>query len=188
MACTDTIITENIDYCPDQETPAGISSVSIYAARVSDFDAIVKPLALGVAVSLEEAGKITGPHTFAGDNGFFKINILPDTGLVDSENQGEKGSKTNVNNFAGTLPGITARNLGFIRKYQNVGMIFLVTQIDGKIRQIGSEDSPAYLSEASGSSGQAPGDINGIPVKFSDVQAYQAPIYEGVITEFTPPV
>lgn len=186
MACTDTIVTENIDFCPDQESAAGVSPVSIFAARVSDFDTIVKPLALGVAVSLDEAGSIAGPHTFTAPKGFFKINILPDTGVVESTNEGEKGSKTNTNSFAGTLPGITARNLGFIRKYQNVGMIFLVTQIDGKVRQIGSEDSPAYLSEASGTTGLVAGDINGIPIRFTDVQAYQAPIYTGTITEYTP--
>ena len=186
MACTDTIVTENIDYCPDQETAAGVSSTEIYAARVSDFDDIIAPPALGVATSLSEAATITGPHTFTAPKGFFKMNFLPDTGLVESTNEGEKGSKTNTNSYGGTLPGITARNLGFVRKYQNVGMIFLVTQIDGTIRQIGSKISPAYLSEASGTTGQKAGDINGIPVKFTDTQAYQAPIYSGTITEFTP--
>lgn len=186
MACTDTIATENIDYCPDQETAAGVSSVEIYAARVSDFDTIIAPPSLSEATTLAEAATITGPHTFTAPKGFFKLNILPDTGLVESSNEGEKGSKTNTNSFSGTLPGITARNLGMIRKYQNVGMIFLVTQIDGKVRQIGSKISPAYLSEASASTGQKAGDINGIPVKFTDTQAYQAPIYTGTITEFTP--
>lgn len=186
MACTDTIATENIDFCADQETAAGVSSVEIYGARVSDFDTIAEPPALGVATTLDEAATIGTAHTFTAPKGFFKLNILPDTGLVESTNEGEKGSKTNTNSFGGTLPGVTARNLGFVRKYQNVGMIFLVTQIDGKVRQIGSKNSPAYLSEASGTSGQKAGDINGIPVKFTDTQAYQAPIYTGAITEFTP--
>jgi len=186
MACTDTIVTENMDFCADQENAAGISPVEIYAARVIDFDAIIKPLALGVAVSLEEAGSITGPHTFTAPKGFFKISILPDTGSVETANEGEKGAKTNTNSFSGTIPGNSARNIGFIRKYQNVGMIFLVKQINGDVRQIGSEDSPAYLSEASGSTGLKAGDINGIPVKFTDVQAYPAPVYTGAITEFTP--
>lgn len=187
MACTDTIALENIEYCPEEEIAAGISPTEIFACPVSKFTTIAEPPALNVATTLAEAATISDPHTFTGDDGFFKINILPETGMVDSENQGEKGNKTNVNNFSGTLPGITARNLGLIRKYQNVGMIFIVTQIDGKKRQLGSKNSPAYLSEASASTGQKPGDINGIPVKFSDVQAFQAPIYTGVITEFTPP-
>jgi len=186
MACVDTIATENIDFCADQENPAGISPVEIYAARVIDFETIIKPAALGVATTLELAGSIVDPHAFPAGKGFFKINILPDTGSVETTNEGEKGSKTNTNVFSGTLPGNSARNIGFIRKYQNVGMIFLVKQINGEIRQIGSEDSPAYLTEASGTTGLKAGDINGMPVKFADVQSYPAPVYTGTITEFTP--
>lgn len=186
MACTDTIVTENIDFCPDTENPAGISSVEIFAARVSDFDTIAEPSKLGVATSLTEAGSITEAHTFPASKGFFKINIMPDTGSVETTNEGEKGSKTNTNTFGGTLQGNSARNIGFIRKYQNVGMIFLVTQINGEIRQIGSKNSPAYLSEATGSTGLKAGDVNGMPIKFADVQAYPAPVYTAAVTEFTP--
>lgn len=184
--CSDTIVTENMDYCPDTETAAGISPVEVYAARVSDFESIAPIPALGAATSLTEAATITGPHTFAVGKGFFKISTLPETGLVETANEGEKGSKTNKNSYAATLPGNTARNRGFIRKYQNVGMIFIVKTIDGQQVQIGSKVSPAYLIEATPSFGQKAGDVNGIPIKFEDVQAYPAPNYEGVITEFTP--
>jgi len=186
--CSDTILTENIDFCADQENAAGVSSVEIFACRVQDFLTIAEPPALGTAVSLAEAATIATAHTFAVGKGFFKINVLPHTGLVDFEPQGEPGSKTNVNSFSGTLPGISARNKGFIRKYQNIGMIFIVTQITGEKVQIGSKVSPAYLTEAPGTSGQKPGDVSGISVKFSDTQAYPAPTYASTITEFTPPV
>jgi hypothetical protein len=186
MACNETIVTENMDYCPDQENAAGVSPVEIYAAKVADFLSIKKPPALNVATSLAEAATIVGPHTFTPPKGFFKINVLPETGNVETANEGEKGSKTNRNSFAGTLPGVNARNKGFIRKYQNVGMIFLVTDVNGIIHQIGSEVSPAYMTEATPNTGQKAGDVNGIPVKFEDVQAYPAPVYTGTITEFTP--
>ena len=67
-------------------------------------------------------------------------------------------------------------------------MIFLVSQIDGEIKQIGSKASPAFLSEGSGSSGQKIGDVNGTPIKFEAVNFSPPPTYTGVITEFTPPV
>jgi hypothetical protein len=186
MACTDTIVTDNIDYCPEDENPSGVSPVEIYAARVSDFENLIAPPLLSVATTLADAATIAGPHTFPTGKGFFKINILPDTGLVETANEGEKGSKSNANSFAGTLPGTGAKVGGFIRKYQNVGMVFLVTQVNGDIKQIGSKISPAYLSEASGSTGQAVGDVHGTPIRFTDVQAYPAPVYTGAITEFTP--
>ena len=186
--CSDTIITENIDYCPDTETAAGISPVEIYGARVSDFDTIAPIPALSAATSLTEAATIPGTHTFPVGKGFFKINILPETGDSPGANEGEKGSRSNRNALAGTLPGNTARNRGFIRKYQNVGMIFIYKTIDGQTIQLGSEVSPAYLTEATPSFGVKGGDINGIPVKFEDIQAYPSPNYAGTITEFTPPV
>ncbi|MAF36470.1 hypothetical protein CL622_05130 [archaeon] len=184
--CTDTIATENIDFCADQENAAGVSPVNIWACRVKDFNSIAKPAALGAATTLDEAGSITESHAFTGDAGFFKISVLPETGSVETEGQGEKGSRTNVNSFAATLPGNGKRNTGFIRKYQNVGMIFIVEQVNGVKKQLGSERSPAYLSENTAASGIKAGDVNGMPIKFSDTQAYPAPDYEGTITEFTP--
>lgn len=186
MACVDTIVTENLDYCVDLETVAGISPTEIYCARVSDFETIVALPALDVATTLEEAGTIAGPHTFPAGKGFFKIGILSETGLVENANEGEKGSKSNRNSFSGTLPGTSATVAGFIRKYQNQPMIFLVSQVDGVIKQIGSKASPAFLSEASGSSGQKIGDVNGTPVKFEAVNVCPPPTYTGAITEFTP--
>lgn len=184
--CTDSIALENIDFCPTDEIAAGVSEVEIYAAPVSSFDSIIAPPALNVATTLDAAATITGPHTFTAPAGFFKLNILPDTGLVESAMVGEKGSKSFANSFSGTLPGNSARNLGFGRKFKNVGMIFLVKQTNGEVRQIGSAVKPAYMEEYNGTSGAKAEDINGIPYKFSDVQAYPAPIYSGVITEFTP--
>lgn len=186
--CADTIVTENIDFCVDLETVAGISPTEIYCALVSDFTDIIALPKLNVATSLDAAGTIVGPHTFPVDKGFFKLNILSETGLVENANEGEKGAKTNRNSFAGTLPGTGAKIAGFIRKYQNQPMIFLVAQIDGEIKQIGSKVSPAFLSEASGSSGQKVGDVNGTPIKFEAVNVCPPPTYTGVITEFTPPV
>lgn len=186
MACADTIVTENIDFCPDAELAAGVSSVQIWACRVVDFLTIIGLPSLATATSLAEAATIVGPHLFEAGKGFFKINVLPDTGMVDFANEGEKGNKSNSNSFGGTLPGNSPRNLGFIRKYQNVGMIFIVTELTGQMRQIGSEISPAYLTEAPGTTGQKSGDVNGIPVKFTDTQSSPAPVYTGIVTEFTP--
>lgn len=184
--CTDTIVTDNLDFCFDDENSAGISPVEIYAAPVADFDTIIAPPKKSVATSLEEAGTITGPHTFTAPKGFFKINILPDTGEVTTTGEGDKGMRTNRNAFAGTLYGNSAKVKGFIRKYQNTGMIFLVTDLNGVIHQIGSEISPAYLSENNHTTGLKSGDVSGVPVKFEDTQAYPAPVYTGAITEFTP--
>lgn len=186
MACTKSIVDENLDYCPTDEIAAGVSPVNIYGAFISDFDAIQELPALNVATSLAEAATIDTAHTFLTNKGFHKLNVLPDTGLVESVLVGEKGSKSVINSFAGTLPGTSARNKGYGRLVKNQGMIFLVTQINGDVVQIGSKNSPAYFEEYAPASGAKPEDVNGVPFKISAVDVCPAPVYTGTITEFTP--
>jgi hypothetical protein len=185
MACTDNIVSENLDYCPTDEIAAGVSEVEIYAAFVSDFDVIQEPAALSAATSYAEAATIDVAHTFPLNGGFFKLNVLPDTGNVESQLVGPKGSKSYTNVFTGTLPGTSARNLGFGRKAKNAGMIFLVKQTNGDIRQIGSATKPAYFEEFNANSGTTAEDVNGVPFSIQDTQPYPAPIYNSTITEFT---
>lgn len=186
MACTNNIVDENLDFCPTDEIGSGISEVEIYGAFVSDMDEIQEPPALSAALSNAEAATIGTAHTFLTGKGFFKLNILPDTGNVESALVGSKGSKSYTNTFVGTLPGTSARNLGFGRRAKNAGMIWLVKQTNGDIRQIGSKTKPAYFEEYNANSGTTAEDINGIPFNISDTQPYPAPIYTSTITEFTP--
>lgn len=186
MACTDSIVDENLDYCPTDEVAAGVSEVEIYGAFIDDFETIQEPTDLATATSYAEAATIDTAHTFQTGKGFFKMNILPDTGNVESPLVGPKGSKSYNNIFTGTLPGVTARNIGFGRKAKNAPMIWLVKQTNGDIRQIGSKTKPAYFEEYNANTGTTAEDVNGIPFNIQDTQPYAAPIYNSTITEFTP--
>ena len=183
---TDTINTENLDFCANAENVPGVSPIGVFACPVADFDTIAALPAKDAVTTLEAAATIPGPHTFSATKGFFKIAVLPNTGMVESAAEGEKGSKSFTNSFSGTLPNISAKSKGFLRKYQNVPMIFIVPQLNGDNVQLGSATSPAFLTEGTPSTGAKAGDVVGIPVKFSDVQGCPAPIYTGTITEFTP--
>ena len=186
--CTEPIPLENLDFCPTDETIAGVSEVGVYGATISDFATIAKPPELSAATSLEDAGTITEAHTFKAGRGFHKIYFLPDTGMVDSQKVGEKGNSSWTNTLTGSLPGTGARVSGYLRKYQNVPMIFVVKEKDGNVKQIGSELCPAYLTEGTPTSGAKPGDLKNTPIKFQDTQVQPAPEYAGTIEEFTPPV
>lgn len=186
MPCTDSIVDENLDFCPTDEQVGGTSNTQIWYCAHRDFTTIAEPPALDVAVSYEEAATIATAHTFTAPKGFKKLEVLPDTGVVESAIEGETGSKSVSNSFGGTLPGVSARNAGWFRKHKNLGMIFIVTERNGVKKQIGSKVNPAYISEASASSGLKSADVNGIPFKITDVQAYLAPVYAAVVTEFTP--
>lgn len=186
--CTDVIVDENIDFCPTDEIAAGTSEVEIYGAFLKDFEVVQAPPKLSLATSYTEAATISTAHTFKTDKGFFKMSILPDTGMVDSAPLGEKGSKSFANSFTGVIPGTSARNLGFGRKAKNAPMIFIITQADGTKKQIGSKVKPAYLEDFTATTGAKAEDVHGITMKVSDVQAYMAPVYDSTITEFTPSV
>ena len=184
--CTDNIVPENIDFCPTDEVASGVSETEIYAAFVADFDTISAPPALSAGTSYAELVTIPAAHTFTAPKGFFKLNVLPDTGLVESALVGNKGSKSYTNSFAGTLSGTSARNKGFGRKAKNAPMIFVVKLTNGERVQIGSETRPAYFEEFNPTSGATAEDVNGTAFKISDTQPYPAPIYAQTITEFTP--
>ena len=96
---TDTIVTDNLDFCANAENVPGVSPIDVFACPVAEFDSIIALPGKDVATSLEAAATITGPHTFSGGNGFFKIGILPETGMVESAAEGEKGSKSITNTF-----------------------------------------------------------------------------------------
>tara|TARA_R110002096_G_C14661308_1_gene728000 strand:+ start:5310 stop:5870 length:561 start_codon:yes stop_codon:yes gene_type:complete len=182
----DTIALENMDFCANAESIPGVSPMDIYACPVSEFEAIIGLPAKDAVTTLEAAATIVGPHTFGAGKGFFKIAILPETGMVESSTEGEKGGKSIVNSFAATLPNISAKSKGFIRKFKNIPMIFIIPQLNGDNVQLGSAKSPAFMTEGTPSTGAKAGDPIGIPLKFADVQDCPAPVYTGTITEFTP--
>lgn len=185
--CVDPIPLENIDFCPTQETAPGISEVGVYVAPVTDFETIEKPLELDAGTDLESVATISGAHTFKTDKGFFKVYINPDTGLVETAHGGEKGNISFNNSITGTLQGTGPLVAGFLRKYKNMPLIIIVKERSGNVKQIGSELSPAYLIEVTGTSGQKVGDNKNTIVKFQDTQNYPAPEYAGTIQEFPAP-
>jgi len=186
--CEDVIPLENIDYCPTEEIVAGVSETGVFGASVYDFLTIAKPLDLKTGTSLESIATIAEAHTFIVGRGFHRIYLDPDTGMIDTAQVGEKGNLNFNNSFSGGLQGTGARNAGYVRKYKSTPMIFVVKEKDGHIKQIGSELSPAYMTEVTASSGQKAGDVKRTTIKLMDTAPYPAPEYAGVITEFPAPV
>ncbi len=186
--CEDPIPLENLDYCPNDEIAPGVSEVGVYFAALSDFASIAKVPKKSEAASLTALGTIAEAHTFKEGRGFHKLYIKPDTGLVDGAQAGEKGGLSIANNFGGTLPNTGARTGGWIRKYLNVPGIVLVRERTDLVKQIGSELSPAYMSEVTPTGGQKPGDSVGVTIKITDSSGSIAPVYAGTIQEFPAPV
>jgi hypothetical protein len=178
---------ENIEFCPSDEVNAGVSEVGVYAASVSEFSTIEKPPSLKVATDLESCATIEGAHAFVDETngGFHKLQINPDSGMIETVQLGTKGNISFQNSFTFALRGTAAKVAGYARKYRNEPMIYIVKEKNGDVKQIGSQDSPAYMVELAAGSGQAPGDPKQSQFIIRDSQNYPAPEYAGTITEFT---
>lgn len=180
--CTNNIVDENIDFCPNDEVASGVSETELYVARVSDFSDIKEIPSLATVTSYAEAATISETHTFLAGKGFTKLNVLADTGNVTSESVGSKGAKSFTTSLAGTLPGTSARNKGFGRAWKNAPLIAIAKARTGEYVQIGSKSGPAFFDTFSPNTGTAPEDVNGIPFVISATTKAPAPVYGGDLT------
>lgn len=174
---------EKLEYNPDDQHEAGVPQLDIYVAPLAEFLTIGKVPELSAAANFEAAGSIAEAHTFDPGKGFVKMHIIPDTGALDSENVGEKGNASFTSGLKGTLPGVTAKNIGFSRWALNRPFIAMVPTKDGKFRQVGTEISPAYFTEVKPTSGAKPGDPNGVAFALSDGTTVPGPFYPFAVTE-----
>lgn len=187
MSCVDNIPIENLESCATEEVVAGVSETGVYAAPVKDFESIESPADFEAAVAEGDLATIAAAHVFKADKGFHKVQFIPFTGKVETAQVGEAGNLSFQNSLTGTLKGTSAKVAAWTRRYKNEPMIYIVKEKNGDVKQIGSELSPAYMSEFTGSSGAKAGDLKSSILKIMDTQAYPAPQYDGTIQEFPAP-
>lgn len=160
----------------------GIQHTQIYFAAIDWFSAIKKPPTQSAATTLASLITISENHTFLTGYGFMKIKATPKTGNIESPSAGETDGKVVNNVFTFMIPGSEAAVGGFRRKFQNRDGIWLVKEVDGTIRQIGSEEIPAIMETVTGTLGGGGHDgKKGRTFEIHDFQAYEAPIYTGTI-------
>ncbi|SDS12663.1 hypothetical protein SAMN04487764_1514 [Gillisia sp. Hel1_33_143] len=187
VECEDVIPIENLDSCPQDEVVAGISEVGVFGSPIKDFLSIAKPKDLKTALTNEELATIAEAHTFKEGKGFHRVDFIPFSGSVDSVQVGEVGSISMENSLGAAVKGTNARVAGYMRRYTNVPMLYIIKEKNGDVKQIGSELSPAYIAEVGATSGKKPGEAKQTVIKIKDTQAYMAPNYAGTIQEFPAP-
>jgi hypothetical protein len=137
---------------------------------------------------------IEDAHTFKADKGFHFIEVVDETGNVQSNAVGEKGGRSFEHMVSGFVAGNDPHNLAVFTKLASCPYIFIVQEFDknGDIvyRQIGSENRPGYnIDENNYDSGTASADRRGTQFTFKSVgNATHAPFYEGAIELFPEPV
>lgn len=183
--CFDNMEIEDLNSCTNSEVQSGISETGVYYAPHAHATTIPMPLAPGdPGYTYEKATTVSTPIVFQAGKGFGKIDVQVDTGEVKVTAGGNKGNKTTKQTFEFMLKGSDERNLGFLRTHLNTPMIWIVTDRNGKKRQLGDAINPAYLSEGESTTGKTGEDDNGISFT---IETYGKTIfYKSTLQMFTP--
>ena len=180
--CFDNIRTEDLDNCVNDELASGVSETELFYAPAAHIDTMPSLPALGDPTkTLAEIATVSGDITFPTGKGFNRLNILADTGEIKDEPVGNKGNKKVKSSFEFFLSNNSARNLGFIRQYKNVGLVLVIVEKSGRKRILGSKLVPAYIAEASGTSGKGSEDDVGFQITIDVTKSAPAPVYTGNI-------
>ena len=181
--CFANVRVEDMDHCANDELASGISETQIFYAPAAHVDVFPELAALGDATKpLADYATISSDITFLTGNGFNVLHIQAETGEVTDEPVGNKGNKKIKSAFSFFLPNTHARNLGFVRQFKNVGMVFVIKEKSKRLRLLGSKDIPAYISEGSGTTGKGSEDDSGFELTVDVTTSSPAPVYTGVVT------
>lgn len=103
------------------------------------------------------------------------------TGKIDETTVGERDGKSIENLIEFFFPGGKKEVAAFKRKAQNTPAVVIGKDSDGNYRVIGTEDLPAYLESASGTTGAASADRRGSTFQWKAESVAPPMFYEGTI-------
>lgn len=175
MSCS--TLQKSLSWCQGTPEYPGIKRRIYYIAK-SD-------IAQWPSLPMDDLGRITaakydGSFVLVADKKWHHIDVLPDKCQVTSEAQGELPSQTQLNKLTAVHPGVGEEASAAAAYINNTDNVFLVEDMRGKYRVIGSErwDSKSTVAQdlGQGATGTASTTIN---VEASDV--VPAPFYEGTI-------
>lgn len=127
----ETVRTENMGYCPNEEVVGGVKAEVAYIP-MAQLQTITKPT-VTETTSYEDSVKIptTGLVPVTG-KGFKKMTCTIDENELKSNLVGNKGNLKEQAQFDGMLPNFTGRNAGFIKRHKNTPMCYVITDSTGK--------------------------------------------------------
>lgn len=129
---------------------------------------------------------LDGNFSFTGagsGKGYFRsFPMLLEKGSVQYNAVGGLGSKSLEILATFHIPGMNSVELEWLSNARNIPGVYLITDNEGVVHTLGSKTSPAYLSEAAGTTGAAAADERGTLYTIRWV-AKRAQLYTGTINE-----
>lgn len=112
---------------------------------------------------------------------FHELYVTMDTAEVKSDSVGDIDGKSYKISVDFYHPGSNGKALGFKRKVNNSNMVFLVPEVDGTVKVIGSPQFPAKVSTGDHTSGKATEDRRGLNMMLTSKGVTPAIIYDNHI-------
>ena len=156
----------------------------VYFCPLADFDAIVTPL--DVPLALGDRVKIVGDHTFIGTNGWFNWACMTDSVKITSSIVGAKGARLPRWKAEFTLVGDTPEKQEQLERLLNTRGLFLLKEssclVDDAYAQLGDECDTCDVSWEFDSEDKAEGSKKyKVSIEVTAAKYY----YTGAVTEST---
>ena len=154
----------NVTHADGTDNPGGISLAvdAIKYIAHEDLDATVAVPELPASPSTDaQYVTITEDFTPAATKFFHTLYCTPEKGMIESEAVGETDGKSYKHSFSFFVPGGSDIAEAFGRKILNTRSYFVITELDGTIRLMGTKKFPAFIEEVKNQSGQKVADLRG---------------------------
>jgi hypothetical protein len=162
----------------DGEENMGGVKVTAYYALAADIETF-PVLPTSPATAADEV-TLDGNFVMKAGKYFHKIYCTMQTGEVVDENQGEADGQSFVHKATLFYPGTKVEALAFAKNANNSNMIFVIEEVTGQMRVVGSEAIPAKV-KPSFTTGKAYADRKGMTLEVTSYGYTPAPVYTGYI-------
>lgn len=110
-----------------------------------------------------------------------EIYVTLEDGELKHEGQGETDSMSFKNTLEFGHPGSKGEVLGFAQWAKNSNLLFLVPEVDGQLRVLGTRAYPAKLASAPGTTDKKSGGAKKTTFNFHSSRKGPAPIFKGKV-------
>ena len=154
---------EDLLVCPSEENFGGIAT-RIWYAPITWFSIFIPPSSDEYEDSrLIDRDSIT---IITGKKLKF-IDVYLDQNSLSEKSTGTMRALKQVSELSFSILGMTAKNLGFISKVANTGLVFFIPDSNGRIWVLGNKQNASYMKESESNSGRKYDDDSLTTIGFS---------------------
>lgn len=176
---------ESITYPQGIYNKPGINN--IFYASSNDILSMPSLAVPETAINMASLVEMTTAIVMKSGKSFKDIYSTLGEGKLDWAKVGNRDSVSWENMLEFSMPNDTPEFIGFCAYAGNERFILLVRQPNGRVRLVGSLDSPAFFDDGKGTSGDKPSTARATKVTFKDSQNTPAPIYTPALTSLLIP-